>query len=37
MKRDLQEMLDQNLIQVIRDINDDVHEVNVIIPRFNSP
>ena len=35
VKRDLQEMLDQNLIQVTRDRNEDEHEVNVIVPRFN--
>lgn len=37
MKRDLQEMLDKNLIQVTRDRNEDEHEVNVIVPRFNLP
>ncbi|XP_050890471.1 uncharacterized protein LOC127095887 [Lathyrus oleraceus] len=37
VKRDLQEMLDQNLIQVTRDRNEDEHEVNVIVPRFNLP
>ncbi|XP_050888699.1 uncharacterized protein LOC127093840 [Lathyrus oleraceus] len=37
VKRDLQEMLDQNLIQVTRDKNEDEHEVNVIVPRFNLP
>ncbi|XP_050889418.1 uncharacterized protein LOC127094655 [Lathyrus oleraceus] len=35
VKRDLQEMLDQNLIQVTSDINEDGHEVNIIVPRFN--
>lgn len=28
-------MLCQNLIQVTRDINEDAHEVNIIVPRFN--
>lgn len=30
-------MLDQNLIQVTRDINENEHKVNVIVPRFNLP
>ncbi|XP_050909228.1 uncharacterized protein LOC127123004 [Lathyrus oleraceus] len=37
VKRDLQEMLDQNLIQITRDGDEDEHEVNVIVPRFNLP
>ena len=37
VKRDLQEMLDQNLIQVTRDRNEDENEVNVIVPHFNLP
>lgn len=37
VKRDLQEMLDQNLIQIIRDKDEDEHEVNFIVPRFNIP
>lgn len=37
VKRDLQEILDQNLIQIIRDGDEDEHEVNVIIPHFNIP
>ena len=35
VKRDLQEMLDQNLIQITRDRDEDEHVVNVIVPRFN--
>ncbi|XP_050890295.1 uncharacterized protein LOC127095683 [Lathyrus oleraceus] len=35
VKNELQEMLDQNLIRVIRDRNEDKHEVNVIVPHFN--
>lgn len=35
VKRDLQERLDQNLVQVTRDRNEDEHELNVIVPRFN--
>ncbi|XP_050878569.1 uncharacterized protein LOC127082379 [Lathyrus oleraceus] len=37
VKRDLQEMLDQNLIQITRDRNEEEHEVNIIVPRFNIP
>lgn len=37
MKRDLQEMLDQNLIQITRDRYEDEHELNVIVPHFNIP
>lgn len=37
VKRDLQEMLNQNLIQVTRDRNEDEHEVNFILLRFNLP
>ncbi|XP_050896377.1 uncharacterized protein LOC127103140 [Lathyrus oleraceus] len=37
VKRDLQEMLEQNLIQIRRDMDEDEHEVNVIVPRFNIP
>ncbi|XP_050920028.1 uncharacterized protein LOC127137625 [Lathyrus oleraceus] len=37
VKRDLQEMMDQNIIQVTRDINEDEHEVNVKVPRLNLP
>ncbi|XP_050889248.1 uncharacterized protein LOC127094461 [Lathyrus oleraceus] len=37
VKRDLQEMLDQNLIRVTRDRKEDEHEVNVIVPHFNIP
>ncbi|XP_050909901.1 uncharacterized protein LOC127123744 [Lathyrus oleraceus] len=37
VKRDLPEMLDQNLIQVTRDRNEGEHEASVIIPRFNIP
>lgn len=37
VKRDLQDMLDQNLIQVTRDRNEDEHEVNIIVPHFNLP
>ncbi|XP_050896594.1 uncharacterized protein LOC127103370 [Lathyrus oleraceus] len=37
VKIDLQEMLDQNLIQIRRDRDQDEHEVNVIVPRFNIP
>lgn len=37
VKRDLQVMLDKNLIQVTRDINEDEHKVNVIVPHFNLP
>lgn len=37
VKRDLQDMLDQNLIQVRRDRDEDEHELNIIVPRFNLP
>lgn len=37
VKRDLQQMLDQNLIQVRRDRNGGEHEVNIIVPHFNFP
>ena len=37
VKRDLQEMLDQNIIQLTRDRNEDGHEMNVIVPHFNLP
>ncbi|XP_050916698.1 uncharacterized protein LOC127131850 [Lathyrus oleraceus] len=37
VKRDLQEIRDQNLIQVTRDRNEGEHEVNIIVPRFNLP
>lgn len=30
-------MMDQNIIQITRDKNEDEHEVNVIVPRFNIP
>lgn len=37
VKRDLQEMLDENLIQITRDMDEDKHGVNVIVPHFNIP
>ncbi|XP_050919131.1 uncharacterized protein LOC127136637 [Lathyrus oleraceus] len=37
VKRYLKEMLDQNLIQIMRDKDEDEHDVNVIIPHFNIP
>lgn len=35
VKRDLQEMLDENLIQITRDMDEDEHGMNVIVPNFN--
>lgn len=35
VKRDLQEILDKNLIQITRDRDEDEHGVNVIVPHFN--
>lgn len=37
VKRDFQEMLDQNLIQITRDMDEDEHGVNVKVPYFNIP
>lgn len=37
IKRDLQETLDQNLIQITRDRDEDENEVNVILLHFNIP
>lgn len=37
VKRDLQEMLDANLIQITRDRDEYEHDVNVIVPHFNIP
>lgn len=35
VKRDLQEMMDQNLIHITRDRDGEEHEVNVIVTYFN--
>lgn len=37
VKRDLQEILDKNLIQITRYRDEDEYEVNVIVPHFNIP
>ena len=37
VRRYLQEILDQNLIQITKDRDEDEHEVNVIVPHFNIP
>ncbi|XP_050918505.1 uncharacterized protein LOC127135924 [Lathyrus oleraceus] len=37
VKRDLQEMLDQNLIHITRDRDEDEHGVNAMVPHFNIP
>ncbi|XP_050877126.1 uncharacterized protein LOC127080877 [Lathyrus oleraceus] len=37
VKRDLEEMLDGNLIQITRDRDEDEHGVNVIVPHFSIP
>lgn len=37
VKRDLQETLDTNLIQITRDMDEDGYDVNVIVAHFNIP
>lgn len=37
VKRDLEDILDQNLIHITRDRDEYEHEINVIVPCFNLP